>query len=54
MAVLSKFDELRIKTEDQLVRLINNQLEFGIREARQALESADEWTFAEDHYLKEA
>jgi hypothetical protein len=52
MAVLSKFDELRIKTGDQLVRLVNNQLEFGIREARQALESADVWTFAEDHFLK--
>ena len=52
MAVLCKFDELRIKTEDQLVRMINNQLDLGIREARLALRSADTWTSAEDHYLK--
>jgi hypothetical protein len=52
MAVLSKFHELRIKTGDQLLRLINNRLALGIREARQALRSADTWDFAEDHYLR--
>jgi Protein of unknown function (DUF2934) len=52
LAVHSKFEELRIKTGIQLVRLVNNQLERGIREARQALRSADAWDFAEDHYLK--
>jgi hypothetical protein len=52
MAALSKFDELRIKTGDQLVRLINNRLALGICEARQALRSADTWDFAEDHYLR--
>ncbi len=52
MAELSKFDELRIKTERQLVELINHELDLGIREAHQALSSAGTWTFAEDHYLK--
>src|SRR5258706_5909029 len=53
MAELSKFDELRIKTERQLVELINHELDFGIRESHQALSSAGTCTYAEDHYLKE-
>jgi len=52
MAVLCKFDELRIKTEKQLVRLVNNQLDLGLHEAGQALRSADAWVFAEDHYRR--
>jgi len=52
MAELSKFDELRIKTGRQLVELVNNELDLGIREARQALRSADNGAFAEDHYVK--
>ena len=51
MEVLSKYDELRIKTGSQLVRLLNNQLELGIREARHALKSADTWALVESHYL---
>jgi hypothetical protein len=51
MEVLSKFDELRIKTGRQLVRLLHNQLELGIREARHALRSADTWALVEHHYL---
>jgi hypothetical protein len=45
----SKFDELRIKTEKQLVELINSELDLGIRDARQALKSADTWTVAEEY-----
>jgi hypothetical protein len=52
MAELSKFDELRIKTGKELVRLINNELDHGIRDARQALKSADTWAAAEDCYLR--
>jgi hypothetical protein len=52
MAELSKFDELRIKTEDELVHLVNNKLELGIREARQAFGATESRGFAEDHYLK--
>lgn len=52
MAELSKFDELRIKTEEQLVQLINNELDLGIREASQALRSADSWADAEECYRR--
>src|SRR5260370_6349804 len=51
MAELSKFDELRMKTEKQLIELVNSELDLGIREARQALGSADTWPVADDHYL---
>ena len=44
----TKFDKLRIKTEMQLVQLINAELDLGIRDARQALKSADTWAVAED------
>src|ERR1043166_8624685 len=50
MAELSKFDELRMKTEKQLIELVNSDLDLGIREARQALRSADTWPVAADHY----
>jgi hypothetical protein len=48
----SKLDELRLKTGDQLVRLINNTLDLSIREARQALKSADTWASSEEHLLR--
>jgi len=44
----TKFDQLRIKTEVQLVQLINAELDLGIRDARQALNSADTWAVAEE------
>jgi len=37
----TKFDELRMKTEIQLIHLIKAELNLGIQEARQALKSAD-------------
>ena len=46
-AAPTKFDQLRIKTETQLVQLINAELDLGIRDARQALELADTWAVAE-------
>jgi len=52
MAEICKFDELRVKTEGQLVRLINNELERGIREAHRALRSADNWALAEESYVR--
>jgi hypothetical protein len=52
MAELSKFDELRMKTGRQLVELVNHELDLGICEARQALNSADNAAFSEDHYFK--
>ena len=52
MTELSKFDELRIKTERQLVQLINNELDRGIRDVRQALRSADTWAIAGEWYVR--
>jgi len=43
----TKFDQLRVKTEKQLVHLIDAELDRGIRDARQALKSADRWAVAE-------
>jgi hypothetical protein len=47
MIELSKFHELRSKTDNELVKIIDNQLDLGIRHARQALGSADTWEVAE-------
>ncbi len=44
----TKFDQLPIKTGMQLVQLINAELDLGIRDARQALNSADTWAVAEE------
>ena len=52
MAELSKFDELRSKTDKELVQIIDNGLDLGIRHARQALKSADTWDAAETCCLR--
>jgi hypothetical protein len=44
MLGFSKFEELRTKTDQQLIRIIDSDLDLGIRAARQALNSADRWT----------
>ena len=44
----TKFEKLRIKTEMQLVQLINIELDLGIQDARQALKSADTWPVREE------
>jgi hypothetical protein len=56
MAEFCKFDELRIKTEEQLVQLIQNELERGIRSAQQALQSdvAGEWYLRANRAYAEA
>ena len=49
----SKFEELRTKTDRQLIRLIDSELDLGIRAAREALNSADTWTVsAEQSYSR--
>ena len=45
----TKFDTLRIKTEEQLAQLIDHELHLGIRDARQALKSVDTWTVAKEY-----
>ena len=44
----TKFNKLRIKTEMQLVQLINIELDLGLQDARQALKSADTWPVREE------
>jgi hypothetical protein len=48
----TKFEQLRIKTEMQLIHLINTELDHGIRDARQALKSSDTWTVAEEYHRR--
>ena len=48
----TKFDQLRIKTEIQLVQLIDAELDRGTRDARQALKFADTWPVAEECYRR--
>jgi hypothetical protein len=48
---LSKFDQLRIKTDRELIQLANHQLDFGFRAALEALNSADNSATA-DGYLR--
>jgi hypothetical protein len=50
MGELSRFDSLRLRTEEQLIQLINNGLDRGIRDAHQALRSAETRAFAEELY----
>jgi hypothetical protein len=52
MAVICRFDELRIKTDTQLLQLVDAALALGIREARQLFKSAGTLAFAEGHYLR--
>jgi hypothetical protein len=51
MPQVCRFDELRIKTDQQLLRLISEAIDLGMREARRALTFADTWVFAESPYL---
>ena len=50
MAELSRFDSLRLRTEEQLIQLINNELDRGIRDARQVLRTAETRAFSEELY----
>ena len=43
----TKFDKLRIKTETQLIHLIDAELDLGIRDVRQAFKSAETWAVAQ-------
>jgi hypothetical protein len=47
MDVLSRFDELRIKTDRQLLQLVDDTLARGIREAGEALMTAEALGFAQ-------
>ncbi len=51
MAVRSKYEELRLKTDRQLIHLANTELDLGFRDAREALHSAENWASAQGHYL---
>ena len=45
-----KFDELRLKTDRELIHLASSELDLGIRDAQEALESAENWASAQRHY----
>jgi hypothetical protein len=47
----SKFDELRLKTDRELIQLASNELGLGLGDAYKAVESAENWASAERHYL---
>jgi len=49
---LSKFDELRIKTDRQLLQLLNNELDGGLGAACETLGSADDPAFTKERYVK--
>jgi hypothetical protein len=48
----TKFDQLRSKTDLQLVHLINTELNLNLRDARQALRSADIGVVAGEFYRR--
>ncbi len=52
MTGVSKFDELRMKTDRQVIQLVKNTLDAGVRNARQALLCAEDWALARDLYHK--
>ena len=52
MGELSKFDELRLKTDNELVLLLSNDVELGLAAAREALNCADGLPSAVRNYAK--
>src|SRR5215472_15171877 len=52
MGKLSKFDELRLKTDKELVLLLNNDVELGLAAARAALNCIDDLSSAVRNYAK--
>jgi hypothetical protein len=48
----TKFDQLRIKTDRQLYRIVTTELDLAIRDGRHALKSADTWAVAEACYRR--
>jgi hypothetical protein len=50
MAIRAKFDELRLKTDRQLIQLANSEVDLGIRDIHEALQSAETWASAQSHY----
>ena len=51
MTSLPKFDELRLKTDRQLIQLLNSELDLGICYAHQALKSGDNRAIAKNHHI---
>jgi hypothetical protein len=50
MIAKCKYDELRLRTDRQLLHLANAELDLGIRDAHKALQSAENWASARRHY----
>jgi hypothetical protein len=52
MDELSKFDELRRKTDNELVHVFTDDLRMGLAAARKALKSTDDLASARESYLR--
>lgn len=52
MTTLTKYDELRLKTDKQLFQLVSSELDLGICSAHQALKSAGNREAAELYLLR--
>jgi predicted phage-related endonuclease len=52
MRELCKFDELRVKTDNELLELLNGEIEFGIAAAREGLKGAEDLSSMTQSYWK--
>lgn len=52
MGELCKFDELRLKTDNELLKLLNDEVELGIAAARESLEGGEEFPARGHSYVK--
>jgi hypothetical protein len=49
MAKLCRFDQLRLKTDRELLQVVHHALALGLREARHAIQFSGSWTEAEGY-----
>jgi hypothetical protein len=52
MGELCKFDELRLKTDNELLKLLNDDVELGIAAAGKALTASEDPSSAVESYVK--
>ncbi len=52
MGELCKFDELRLKTDNELLKLLNHQVELGIAAARESLKGVEDFSARGQSYVK--
>ena len=52
MGELCKFDELRLKTDNELLKLLNDEVELGIAAARESLKAVEDFSARGQNYVK--